>query len=112
MLKTTAVCILIYMSITTINYSTWDLKYRGVDAGTRASDVNMEIRKIHPLNNKDMRLISFKLDASVLDLMGIKSHCYADMFTFHTNTSSVSIYYSVFMIQSIFRMVSVIKLPG
>ena len=53
-----------------------------------------------------------KLDASVLDLMGIKSHCYADMFTFHTNTSSVSIYYSVFMIQSIFRMVSVIKLPG
>ena len=44
MLKTTAVCILIYMSITKINYSTWNLKYRGVDAGTRASDVNMEIR--------------------------------------------------------------------
>ena len=80
--------------------------------GSKSCDLNMVIREIQPFNNKDLRLIPYKLDAGVLDLMGIKSHCYADMFTFHTNTSSVSIYYSVFMIQSIFRMVSVIKLPG
>ena len=30
------------MFITTINYSSWCLKYRDIYAGTRASDTNME----------------------------------------------------------------------
>ena len=51
---TTAVDILIYIFIKTINYSIWNLKYKDVDAGTRSSDVNMEIRELHQLKNDNM----------------------------------------------------------
>ena len=51
---TTAVDILIYIFIKTINYSIWNFKYKDVDAGTRSSDVNMEIRELHQLKNDDM----------------------------------------------------------
>ena len=38
------------MLVSTINYSTWCLKYRDVDAGARASDTNME--KGNSINSK------------------------------------------------------------
>ena len=41
------------MLITKINYSTLYLEYRGVDTGTRAGDVKMEIRELHQFKNED-----------------------------------------------------------
>ena len=41
--KTTTVDVFIYIFIPTINYSTWYLKYGGVDAGNRGSDSTMKI---------------------------------------------------------------------
>ena len=40
------------MLTTTINYSTWYLKYRGVDEETRTSDVNMDIRELSQFKNE------------------------------------------------------------
>ena len=51
MLKTTAVDTLISMFIITIHCIIWYLKYRGVDAESRASGVKMEIREIHKFKN-------------------------------------------------------------
>ena len=41
------------MFITEIYYSTFYLNYRGVDSGTRASDVIMEIREISQFKKED-----------------------------------------------------------
>ena len=41
------------MFITKINYITCYLKYKGIDAVTRAIDMNMEIRDLRKFKNKD-----------------------------------------------------------
>ena len=41
------------MFITKINYITCYFKYKGIDAGTRAIDMNMEIRDLRKFKNKD-----------------------------------------------------------
>ena len=41
------------MSTTTINYSTWYLKYRGVDADIGTSNGNIEIRELYQFKNED-----------------------------------------------------------
>ena len=51
------------MFITTINDSTWYLKYRSVDTGTRSSDIRQK-------NN--IGLGTSKLDANVLESIGSK----------------------------------------
>ena len=89
MFNKTAVDILISVFITEIYYSTFYLNYRGVDLGTRASDVNTIIRGTHAFNKKYLRLIPSKLDASVLYLTAIQLHWYVDIFPFHKNASSV-----------------------
>ena len=121
------------MFITTINDSTWYLKYRSVDTGTRSSDirqknniglgtskldanvlesigskqfdVNMAVREIHPFNNKYARLIPSKLDAYVLYFTVIQSHFCVDIFPLQTNASYVSIGSLVLMLHSISRKV-------
>ena len=50
-LKTTTVDLFISMLIPKRNFSTWYLEYRGVNAGNRVSDTNIETRELHPLNN-------------------------------------------------------------
>ena len=71
--------------------------------GSKSCDLNMVIREIQPFNNKDLRLIPYKLDAGVLYLTGIQSRWYVDIFPLHTNTSSVAIGSSVLMFHSIFE---------
>ena len=56
-----------------INYSTWYLKYKGVYARARVSDANMEMRELHPFNNKELRVGPSKLDVSVFELTGRKA---------------------------------------
>ena len=70
----------------------------------------MAIREIHPSNNKELRLILSKLDASVLDLTVIQSNCYVDIFPLHTNTSSGAIGSSVLMLHSISRKIRDMKI--
>ena len=49
------------MFIPKINYSTWYLKYRGVDAGIRASELNTEIRELCQFKNYDrVKLIQIR----------------------------------------------------
>ena len=50
-----------------------------------------------------MKRSPLKLDFSVLDFMGSKSHWYVYMYPIHKKTSSVYIGYSVLLIQSISR---------
>ena len=63
--------------------------------------MNTAIREIHPFNNKELRLVLPKSDASVLDYTGIQYQWYVDIFPLHKNTSSVDIGTSVLMIRSI-----------
>ena len=78
--------------------------------GIKSCDVKMTIRDVKPFNNKELRLITSKLYASVLDLTGIKLHWYVDIFPLHTNNSSVVIGSSVLMIHSIYRKLGDIKI--
>ena len=70
----------------------------------------MTIREIHPFNINEMRLIPPKLDASVLDLTGIKPHWYVNIFHLRTKASYVSIYSSVLMIHSIYSKLRDMKI--
>ena len=74
----------------TRNYSTRNLKYRGVDLGYIVRDVNMSMRELHKLNNKELKESTSKLDASVLELMGSKPYWYSDISPLHTNASYVA----------------------
>ena len=47
---------------TKTNYNTWYLNYSGEYAGNIVSDVKMEMRELHPFNNKELRLIPLKFD--------------------------------------------------
>ena len=59
--------------------------------GSNYCEVEMTIREIHPFNINEMRLIPPKLDASVLDLTGIKPHWYVNIFPLRKKASSVDI---------------------
>ena len=88
--KTNTADICISMFTPTRNYSTRNLKYRGVDLGYIVRDVNMSMRELHKLNNKELKESTSKLDASVLELMGSKPYWYSDISPLHTNASYVA----------------------
>ena len=59
--------------------------------GNKYCDVIVSVREIHTPNNKELKVSPSKLDSSVLNLTGIKSHCYVEMFHLHKNASYVAI---------------------
>ena len=61
------------------------------------------MRKIHPFNNKHLRLSPFKLDAIILELMRRKAHWCAYIYPYHRNKSSNAIDYSVSVTERISR---------
>ena len=77
------------------------MRYRGLDSGTRVSDVNMVTRELHPFNNKELRVSQSKLDVSELELTGRKARWYARMSPLHTHASSVAKASSVLILHCI-----------